>query len=284
MKILSFGEIIWDVYPNECYIGGAPLNFAAHLVKSGAEAFLLSSVGDDDLGKKALEKINRFHISSALIEVNGDKPTGQCIVTLDQQGIPFYHILSDVAYDYIQFPLMICSNYFDALSFGTLALRNQRNLSVLKEIIEKGNFGKIYCDLNLRAPFYNKDIVSFCLRNAQIVKLSETELEYVGCNVLQFENDSYEAVMKEVSRHYPTLEVILLTCGENGAYAYIVKEKSMYHCSAAHVNVVSTVGAGDSFGAVFLINYLDGKNVLECLQKATERSAYVISHFEAVPD
>lgn len=29
MKALSFGEILWDVYPNKKCLGGAPLNFAA---------------------------------------------------------------------------------------------------------------------------------------------------------------------------------------------------------------------------------------------------------------
>ena len=53
MKILSFGEIIWDVYENEKFIGGAPLNLAAHCSKQGANSFMLSSVGNDDLGKEA---------------------------------------------------------------------------------------------------------------------------------------------------------------------------------------------------------------------------------------
>ena len=30
MNVLSFGEIIWDVYPDAQYIGEAPFNFAAH--------------------------------------------------------------------------------------------------------------------------------------------------------------------------------------------------------------------------------------------------------------
>ena len=54
MNILSFGEIIWDVYPNEKHIGGAPFNFAAHAKRAGAEAFLMSAVGNDTLGQEAI--------------------------------------------------------------------------------------------------------------------------------------------------------------------------------------------------------------------------------------
>ncbi|MBR6052828.1 MAG: hypothetical protein IKP55_03485, partial [Clostridia bacterium] len=50
MKALSFGEILWDTYPTERHIGGAPLNFSAHFVKAGGEAYMLSAVGADDLG------------------------------------------------------------------------------------------------------------------------------------------------------------------------------------------------------------------------------------------
>ena len=50
MHILSFGEVLWDVYPEQKYIGGAPLNFAAHFVKNGGKASMLSAVGNDNLG------------------------------------------------------------------------------------------------------------------------------------------------------------------------------------------------------------------------------------------
>lgn len=54
MKVLSFGEILWDIYPDEKYIGGAPFNFAAHLAKHGEESYMLSCLGKDGLGEEAL--------------------------------------------------------------------------------------------------------------------------------------------------------------------------------------------------------------------------------------
>ena len=47
LKFLSFGEIIWDVYKDEKTLGGAPLNFALHSVRCGAESYILSAVGND---------------------------------------------------------------------------------------------------------------------------------------------------------------------------------------------------------------------------------------------
>ena len=56
-KVLSIGEIIWDVYPDRRLIGGAPLNLAAHLAACGVSSSLLSGVGEDALGADALERI-----------------------------------------------------------------------------------------------------------------------------------------------------------------------------------------------------------------------------------
>ena len=53
MKVLSFGEILWDIYPDKKYIGGAPFNFAAHLAKHGEEIYMLSCLGKDSLGEEA---------------------------------------------------------------------------------------------------------------------------------------------------------------------------------------------------------------------------------------
>ena len=57
MKIISFGEIIWDVYPDQSVLGGAPLNFASHAHELGAEVAFLSAIGNDELGKLAINQI-----------------------------------------------------------------------------------------------------------------------------------------------------------------------------------------------------------------------------------
>ena len=55
MNVLAFGEVLWDVYPDKKIIGGAPLNFAAHLARHGNSVSLLSAIGDDDDGVDAVE-------------------------------------------------------------------------------------------------------------------------------------------------------------------------------------------------------------------------------------
>ena len=103
MKLLSFGEVLWDIYPDKKCLGGAPLNFAAHFVKAGGEADIITAVGNDSLGAKTLEGIRRLGVGTGYVaEVNA--PTGRCLVTLDENSVPTYDLLSGVAYDMIPPP------------------------------------------------------------------------------------------------------------------------------------------------------------------------------------
>ena len=284
MKILSFGDIIWDVYPDKACIGGALLNFSAHVAKSGADSMLMSAVGNDKLGKDAIEKLRGFGVDTRYVGVDDTLPTGQCRVTLDENAVPTFCLLDNVAYDNINADEEAFLGNFDAIAFGSVPIRHEKNINTLTRLIDCSKNSKVYCDINLRAPYFNDRSVAFCLEKSSILKVSEVELEYVMKNVLNNNECDYEKCARIRSDAYKNLELILITCGEEGAYAYSRKlDKCFYHPSIK-VEVVSTVGAGDSFGAVFLVNYLGGKDIPTCLAAATERSAYVVSHMDAVPD
>ena len=69
----------------------------------------------------------------------------------------------------------------------------------------------------------------------------------------------------------------------DGALVYDAETGRTYRREAKAVDVVSTVGAGDSFGAAFLVTYLRAGDMEAALQKAVEISAFVVAHKEAVP-
>jgi fructokinase len=280
MKILSFGEIIWDVYPDKNYIGGAPLNFAAHASREGADTYLLSAVGNDELGCKAMELIKKFGVFIDYVSVNPDFETGKCIVSLDENGVPSFNVKNNAAYDNI---VSVPDEYFDVVAFGTLAMRNSVSLNTLKKLLKAKKYGKIFCDINLRAPFYTKESVELCLENANILKLSDTELDYVFDT---FFNIRYENLVQNfylLCSKYPNIEEITVTYGEGGAYAFSIVEDKICYAPAKQVDVVSTVGAGDSFGASYLVSRLKGKSIEQSLKRATEVSAYVVSCKDATP-
>ena len=52
--ILGIGELLWDLLPGGARLGGAPANFAVMAGRLGNHAAILSSIGRDELGRKAV--------------------------------------------------------------------------------------------------------------------------------------------------------------------------------------------------------------------------------------
>ena len=281
MKLLSFGEIVWDIYKDEKTLGGAPLNLAAHASLQGCDSWLLSSVGKDTLGEESLSLISNLGIHTDLITSNEIRPTGRCIVSLDQNGLPTYHLSEEMACDEIRIPEQASLSY-DVLAFGSLALRSDHNRKTINQLLGQKRFSEVYTDLNIRPPFYSKETVAFCLSHATIAKVSDEELPLITNLIYGTEWDIPTAAQR-ISVDHPQIRLLLITQGAEGATCYDCQRKHLESCPAEQAEVVSTVGAGDSFGATFLTQYLQSGDIAGALSLAAKISAFVVSKKEAIP-
>lgn len=282
MKVLSFGEILWDIYPDKKHIGGAPFNFAAHLAKHSEEVYMLSCLGKDGLGEEALLRLKECNVLTDFVSQSAVKQTGRCLVTLDENAVPTYDLKQDVAYDYID-----CDNLnedFDVLYFGTLALRNKYNLDSLGKLLKNQNFKEIFVDINIRAPFYSNEVVAFCMNNATILKVSSEELPIVEDLLSIDRSVGYKEFARIIKEKYANLKIIIITLGADGAYCFDCKHDDEYSCASQKVKAYSTVGAGDSFSAAFLHQFFRKKGIRFSLEYASKIAEYVVSEYEAVPD
>ena len=282
MKVLSFGEVLWDVYPYEKFLGGAPLNFAAHLAKHGEDVYMLSSVGKDDLGRDAIQQMQRWGVHTDYVGCSSEKQTGKCLVTLDEQSVPSYNLLQDVAYDQIHYEKM--PHTFDVLYFGTLALRTEENVKTLKALLSENRYKEVFVDINIRPPFYSDDVVTFAVANATMLKVSEEELPAVCSALAMPAAGSFPDFAKTLAQRYEKLKCIIITLGADGAFVLDCRWQEAWTCGSAEVEVVSTVGAGDSFSAAFLSKYMRGCPIENCLDHAVKVAGFVVSCFDAVPD
>src|SRR5690348_756544 len=102
IKIMSIGEVLWDMLPGGKQMGGAPANFICHAAALGAEASLVSRVGDDELGREILRRLEQKGVSTALVGVDAELPTGTVSVDVAADGQPTFTINPDVAWDRIE--------------------------------------------------------------------------------------------------------------------------------------------------------------------------------------
>ena len=60
-RIIGLGEVLWDLFPDGNYFGGAPANMActaAGLLGASGDVKLISALGDDQHGREALSLIH----------------------------------------------------------------------------------------------------------------------------------------------------------------------------------------------------------------------------------
>ena len=279
-EVLCFGEVLWDVYPDKRYIGGAPFNFAAHLAKHNEHVHLLSAVGEDALGTETLACLKERGVDAEYTAVLPQLPTGQSIVTLDEHGVPRYNLIPDVAYDRI--PCEAVPDACDVLYFGIFALRSAANFEALKQLVPTHHFKEIFVDINIRPPYYSEESVRFAAEHATMIKISDEELP-IAANLLAIRETEPRAFAERLSAAYPNLRCILITCGADGAYAFDCINKKEAYCESVKAPVQSTVGAGDSFSAAFLHRY--GTDDLgQALRYAVQVSGFVVTQIEAIPD
>lgn len=272
-SVLAFGEILFDVFEGQSCIGGASFNFAAHFSKLGGQSYMASAVGDDSMGNSALNYADLYKINKDYIAVLPGMSTGYCNVTL-KNGHPCYELVRNVAYDAI--PFMPVRRSFDAVYYGTLAQRDKRSAGTLEHILKNVGHRHAFFDINIRQDFYTGEIIDKGLQNATILKFSREESFVLG------KNESLEQICRWLYGNYPNLNIIIATLDADGAMVYSCAEHKFYYSRRPQALVVSTVGAGDSFSAAFMYNYLLGRKLEECIEGAVALSEKIVSQKGAV--
>lgn len=277
--IIGLGEILWDMLPQGRQLGGAPANFAYHVSQFGFQGIIVSAVGNDTLGADIIGKLNTYGITSHIATV--EKPTGVVNVTLDEKGIPSYKIVENVAWDNIPFDekMQQLASQAVAVCFGSLAQRSSISHATIVQFIESlsPQCLKVF-DINLRQHYYNKDIIEWSLEHCDILKLNEEELIVIKAmfDATTLSDDTFCAKLQQLY----SIRIIIVTWGEKGSYVYADDEVNYEETPS--VEVIDTVGAGDSFTAAFVATLLQGKSVAEAHHQAVVTSANTCTHKGAI--
>ena len=281
-KVAGLGEVLWDFFPEGKKLGGAPANFAAHAQQLGAESFIISSIGQDVLGKKTKKCLEAYDIDTSGLQVNKDFPTGKVKLTLDQSGNAQYAIAENTAWDHITLePIhQKIAQKLDALCFGTLAQRNNISQNSIEQIINhtSKNCLKVF-DVNFRKNHYDRRTVKKNLDLANVLKVNEEEFHTIGS---LFSHSGNHQNRLDSLIHQFDLRLCILTLGQKGS---VMASKEQYNVctSSSTIDVKSTVGAGDAFTAAAVMGWLDQKPLEQINQEASDLAAFVCSHLEAVP-
>jgi fructokinase len=286
VRIVSIGEILWDVVGASEYLGGAPLNFAAHAHKLGHEVFLLSAVGDDDRGRRALRGLGNCGISAELVQTKAGRPTGIAEVELGPDGKPMFRIVRPAAYDFLAIGdrqlKRIAELEPDWIYFGTLYHNSRHSLGGTLQLLRQAPNAKRLYDVNLRDGNWTLSVVEELAAQATVIKLSDSEAEFLDGSLTSEDlQGSVEDFCRRWSEQY-SCKTICVTLGERGCC--IFREGQYVEAPGRKVNVVDTIGAGDAFAAGFVHAIEQGWSDARCGKFANAVAALVASRPGATPD
>jgi fructokinase len=280
-KIIGIGEVLWDLLPSGSQLGGAPANFAYHARSLGADACVVTRVGNDGFGQEILRRFKQQQIADGTVQVDEKAPTGVVTVTLSDNGIPSYNIKENAAWDQISVTLaaLVGIQQADAICFGSLAQRGKTSRDSIQTLVASAAEHTLRVfDINLRQKFYSLEIIEQSLRLANVLKLNDSELpilaDLLGLNGTT--HNQIELLAKQFDLH-----LVALTRGPAGSLLFQAGKWS--DCSSVPIKIVDTVGAGDAFTAALVMGLLSKMDLDEINRLADEVARFVCSYAGATP-
>jgi fructokinase len=279
--VVGAGELLWDLLPDGKQLGGATTNFAYHAHALGAEAWVVSQVGNDPLGREILARFHVLGLPADLVTIDPRAPTGTVSVELSADGQPRFTIHENVAWDNLPATKagLDVVGRADAVCFGSLAQRSPGARAAIRALLAAAPPQALRVfDINLRQHFFSPEVITRSLELATVLKINDQELPVLA-EMFRLRGDTFEQ-LKELALRFQ-LSLVALTRGARGSLLY--SRAGFSDHPGAPVKVVDSVGAGDAFTAAVTLGLLAGWDLDTINRRANELAGYVCSQAGGTP-
>jgi len=288
VSIWVCGEVLIDILPTGPVVGGGPANTAKALARLGHDVHFIDGISSDAYGQVARTELLRDGVNLDLALVS-DKPTCTASVTLDAAGGASYEFLIDGTATFDFAPSWLPDPYRfqpKVLHIGTLVTVIEPGASALYDwAMQVAEFAPIVFDPNIRPSVQpDRDLYEAAVEKwaalSAVIKVSDDDLAWL------FPEVSIDDVAKRWINDGVFLVVI--TRGANGIVGFT--EDGRVEVPGVKVDVVDTVGAGDTVGAIVVeamiehgLIELRGDRLQEVLSRAAHAAAITCSRQGAEP-
>ena len=284
-NVIGVGEVLWDLLLTGPQLGGAPANFAYHAHALGAQAQVITRVGNDDYGREIIRRFHEMGLPETTVQIDETVPTGTAKVALSGAGLAHFTIQEKAAWDHIAVTskALAAAREAGAICFGSLAQRCEPSRNTIQQLVAATPPDALRVfDINLRQQFYSRDVIEESLQLTNVLKLNDDELPTLAAMFNL--TGSAEQHIGQLAETF-SLRLVALTRGPNGSLLY-QKDNNVVRwsdCPSRPVKVVDTVGAGDSFTAAMVLGLLHKMDLDEINTVANEVARYVCSQPGATP-
>ena len=286
------GEVLIDLIPDakerKAVVGGGPANTAKALAKLGIATQFIDGISTDQYGQMALKELQQDGVLLDYVN-SSEKPTALAIVSLSSTGAATYEFVIDetATFDFSHAWLPDPFKLKPALlHIGTLVTAIEPAASILHEWASQvAEVAPVVFDPNIRpAVMGNRDLYVAAVEKwvaiSACVKVSDDDLYWL------YPDEKIESVVNRWLSDGVALVVV--TYGAKGITGYT--SSGSVAVDAVKVEVVDTVGAGDTVGAVLVeaiiekgLSNLTGDLIRDALARAAGAAAITCSRTGARP-
>jgi fructokinase len=247
-------DLVKDGRTSRPVAGGGPFNTAIAFGRLDVPVAFLGTISRDAHGQMLAKRLLDFGVDTSLVHWS-DAPTPRAVVHHLRDGRNEYtfHLNGTSLGDLQPNELPVLPDEAWAVHVGTLALAIDPPASAFEALVDReAGRRQIILDPNVRpaifgdVDFYRRRFERLA-RLADVIKLSEDDSAWI------YPGHQVEEVLELILDLGPS--VVALTRGENGAVAG--SNGGFVDIAGIPVEVVDTVGAGDSFGAAFIAALVD---------------------------
>lgn len=255
---LVCGEALMDVFPAgatpaglalDARIGGSPFNVAVGLARLGQPVGFVGGISTDSFGQRLLQALQAEGVDLSTVQ-RQSAPTTLSVVAADAEGVPTYAFHGEHGADRLLDPraLETLPAAAQVLQFGSFAMVVEPIATTLRLLVEREHGRRLIAyDPNVRlnvepsVPRW-RAAVEWMAQRTHLLKISSEDA------ALLYPYEQLQALARRWLAQGVSLVVI--TCGKLGSAAFTTRE--MAHAEAVPVQLVDTVGAGDTFQAALL--------------------------------
>ncbi|MFJ8105196.1 carbohydrate kinase [Streptomyces sp. NPDC096132] len=258
--IVVAGEALIDLVPQgtgalaglQPALGGGPFNTAVALGRLGSPTAFCSRVSYDAFGEALLGRLRESGVDVSAVQ-RGTEPTTLAVATVDGNGSAAYSFYVEGTADRLFTAPAALPAGTRAVSFGTCSLVLEPGASAYEELLRTAAGEGVFTalDPNIRpglipdADAYRARFKSW-LPSVNLLKLSEEDALWLGGTPQEWLSAGPSAVV--------------ITHGSAGL-SVITQDRAVYSVPGEEVDVVDTIGAGDTVNAA-LLHGLAGRDAL----------------------
>ncbi|MEA4956442.1 ATP-dependent 6-phosphofructokinase [bioreactor metagenome] len=241
--------------------GGAGANVAMVGSKLGLKTSLISAVGNKFLKSEYLDKMHDLNINteSMIMSKTEDTPTAFGMTNNKEDQVFYFYWGAGKEFLKADPPEKVIQSS-EAIHLATGDPTYNRKSS----IIGKNNEKTVSFDPGQDLNMYDSKKLKEVIKNSTILFGNHHEIERIqnslNCDI---------AGLRELGP-----SIIVKTCGKEGSIVYTQKEK--IKVDSIYRPAVDPTGAGDSYRAGFLYEYINGESLEKCAKFASAVSSFIV--------